>query len=308
MKKVSCIFPALMLLVMLLSACGGQTTSGSNTGERTIKHAMGETKVPAHPQRVVVLDTGELDDAIALNVIPVGAVTALQDSGYQSYLKDKTKNIVNVGTISQPNLEKIASLNPDLILSSKMRHESIYSKLSQIAPTVFSETTGVSWKENLMLHANALNKVDEANALLKQYQGKIDTLKSKLGDKLPKTHVSVVRVLSDRIRLYMHQTFIGTILDDVGLPRPASQDEQKKFAQEVTYENIPMMDGDVIFMCHYGHSEDKVQELTSQSQWKNLNAVKNGKVYEVSDDLWMLGIGIGAANLVMDDLTTYLTK
>ncbi|GHO42510.1 ABC transporter substrate-binding protein [Ktedonospora formicarum] len=313
MKKLLTIFPICMLLVILFTACGGQTSTGSNgqgndSGERVIKHAMGETKVSAHPQRVVVLDTGELDDAIALGVTPVGAVSALKDSGYMSYLQDKTKNIVNVGTISQPNLEKIASLNPDLILSSKMRHESIYDKLSQIAPTVFSVETGAPWKENFMLYANALNKVAEANALMQQYNQKIDTLKSKLGDNLSKTHVSIVRVLPDRVRLYMHQTFIGSILDDAGLPRPTSQDAQKKFAEEVSYENISSMDGDVIFLCNYGDSKAKLQELTNQPQWQKLQAVKNGKVFQVSDDLWMLGIGVGAATKVVDELTTDLTK
>src|SRR5690349_13787989 len=127
MKKLLSILLICMLLIILCTACGGQASNGqgADSGERLVKHAMGETKVPAHPQRVVVLDTGELDDSIALGVIPVGSVSALKDSGYLSYLQDKTKNIVNVGTIAQPNLEKIASLNPDLILSSKMRHESI---------------------------------------------------------------------------------------------------------------------------------------------------------------------------------------
>jgi len=35
-------------------------------GGRLVKHAMGETCVPMVPQRVVVLDTGELDSALAL--------------------------------------------------------------------------------------------------------------------------------------------------------------------------------------------------------------------------------------------------
>lgn len=68
-----------------------------------------------------------------------------------------------MGTIEQPNLEKIAALEPDLILSSKLCHEQIYEQLNEIAPTVFSETTGVTWKENFEVHAEALGRTEEAD-------------------------------------------------------------------------------------------------------------------------------------------------
>jgi iron complex transport system substrate-binding protein len=42
--------------------------------------------------------------------------------------------------------------------------------------------------------------------------------------------------------------------------------------------------------------------------WQNLAAVRAGQVYEVPDDTWMLGIGIGAANRVLDDLERILLE
>ncbi|QBD83537.1 iron-siderophore ABC transporter substrate-binding protein [Ktedonosporobacter rubrisoli] len=304
----------LSLLLLFLTACGGtnQATStpadNGKPGGHLVKHAMGQTMVPDHPQRVVVLDTGELDDTLALGITPVGAVTALQDGDYLSYLKGKLGSITNVGTIAQPNLEKIASLHPDLILSNKVRHASIYPQLSQIAPTVFAENIGTTWKDNLKLYAEALGKTQEANTLLQHYNQRLAELKQKMGPRLAQTHVSIVRVLPDRIRLYMGASFIGTILRDAGLPRPPAQDQDKKFAQEVTYENIQTMDGDVIFIMNYGNSKDKMQDLMNQPQWKQLNAVKNGKVFTVADDVWSTGIGIEAANLVIDDLFKYLVS
>ena len=34
--------------------------------------------------------------------------------------------------------------------------------------------------------------------------------------------------------------------------------------------------------------------------------VKAGKAYPVSDEVWMTGIGVGAANKILDDLAKYL--
>ena len=64
------------------------------------------------------LDTGELDSAITLGVKPVGAVEAVPGMGLPEYLGEKTRGIELVGTIEQPNLEKIAALDPDLFVKA----------------------------------------------------------------------------------------------------------------------------------------------------------------------------------------------
>lgn len=276
-------------------------------GTRLVAHAMGETRVPASPQRLVVLDTGELDSALALGITPVGATTVFQDGDVQAYLTPMTATVKKVGTIEQPNLETIAALRPDLILSSKLRHEKIYDKLAQIAPTVFTETVGVAWKENLMVHAEALGKRAEAEQLMAAYRGRLEDFTARLGPRREQTQVSILRSFPDHVRLYMKASFIGTILQDAGLPRPPAQD-QDTFADRVTTkEALPAMDGDVIFIMHF--SPDKGSLLTqwmNDPLWQTLKAVKAGRVYEVPDDTWALGIGILAANRVLDDLFTYL--
>lgn len=49
------------------------------------------------------------------------------------------------------------------------------------------------------------------------------------------------------------------------------------------------------------------ERITSDPLWRKLDAVREGRVYEVSDDLWMLGIGPTAAEGVVDDLERSLT-
>ncbi|MCA3748823.1 MAG: iron-siderophore ABC transporter substrate-binding protein, partial [Rubrobacter sp.] len=227
---------------LVLAACGG-ASGGSSGGEedsggRVIEHAMGKTEVPAKPERVVVLDTGELDSAITLGVKPVGAVEAVPGMGLPEYLGEKTRGIELVGTIEQPNLEKIAALDPDLILSSKLRHEKIYDQLSEIAPTVFTETTGVTWKQNFELHAKALGRTERAEEVKREYWEHVEELRDKLGEK-PWPEVSVVRFVPGDTRIYQKENFIGTVLEDVGLPRPESQDVEEFALLNVSKEAIP---------------------------------------------------------------------
>lgn len=311
-KRLSLAGVALAMVAVLAAACGGgggdQGSGGETTsGGRTVEHAMGTTTVPEDPQRVVVMDTGELDSALTLGVKPVGAVEAVQGEGFPSYLEN-TEGIEKVGTISEPNLEKIASLEPDLILSSKLRHEEIYDQLSQIAPTVFTETTGVVWKENFEIHAKALGKQDRAEQVKEAYQSRLQEFQRAMGEK-PWPEISIVRFLQGDTRIYQKDSFIGTVLEDVGLPRPEPQDVDEFAIRNASKEAIPKMGGDVIFVTTFGSEEDTARaEITGDPLWQKLEAVQEGKVHEVSDDLWMLGIGYTAANGVLDDLNKYLVR
>jgi iron complex transport system substrate-binding protein len=119
---------------------------------RTIHHAMGDTTIEQQPVRVIVLDTGELDAMLQLGVRPVGAAE-YNDTGLPAYLLEQAQGIEVVGTTAEPDLEQIVALQPDLILSSKLRHEAIYDLLAAIAPTMLVDRPGVTFKQNFVLYA-----------------------------------------------------------------------------------------------------------------------------------------------------------
>ncbi|MGH3565652.1 MAG: ABC transporter substrate-binding protein [Pseudonocardia sp.] len=155
LHRIARVFVA-TVAALLVGACTSESDrpdDGGASGSRPITHAMGTTTVPTDPQRVVVLDIQELDVALSLGVIPVGATRTTVAEALPSFLAGKAPaaKIVTVGTIAEPNLEAIAALQPDLILSSKFRHEDIYPQLSAIAPTVFAERTGDAWKVSFLL-------------------------------------------------------------------------------------------------------------------------------------------------------------
>jgi iron complex transport system substrate-binding protein len=274
---------------------------------RTITHAMGETVIKSQPERVVVLDVGELDNVVSLGIKPVGLAPTEGSPELPSYLKKDAGTPKNVGTINNLNLEAIAGLRPDLILGSQLRAADKYDELSRIAPTVFSIRPGFTWKENYLLNAAALDKTAEAKAKLAEYDTRVKALDAKLGSAKPT--VSMVRYLPDGvIRLYGNASFIGTILKDVGIPRPKNQDIED-LAAEVSAENIDQADADYIFTGVYGDPKatDK-SRAQGNPLWKNLAAVKAGHAYDVPDETWYLGLGVTASHQVLADLEKYLTK
>lgn len=284
---------------------------------RVIQHAIAQTCVPLNPKRIVVLDTNPLDAALALGVKPVGA----PQSGKFLFSEEQTKGIESIGSVGQPNLEKIVSLKPDLILGAYWDQE-IYDLLCQIAPTIIPGSVDFEWKEDLKLYARALNKTEVAEELLQNYQERIKTFQLQMGYKLQQTEVSLVRTTSYGAgipaSLYLRNSFMGSVVAETGLPRPAAQRNlpalvtNDHWGLKVSFERLDLIDGDVIFAIDPSFDDSELESTLSNLErhplWSQLRAVQQGHVYVVSYYIWVTQRNVGGANRILDDLFRYLIK
>ncbi|MBD1370860.1 iron-siderophore ABC transporter substrate-binding protein [Hazenella sp. IB182357] len=303
------------ILSIMVVGCSNTTNEATPANEgsktRTIEHAMGKTEVPENPQKIVVLTNEGLEAVLSMGVTPVGAVESFSGKTWYPHLEDKLGDTKPVGIEMQPNLETIATLKPDLIIGNKVRQEKVYEQLSAIAPTVFAESLGGDWKNNFQLYAQALNKEEEGKKVLAEYDEKIKATKENAGDLLNEK-VSVVRFLPGTMRIYQSASFSGVLLKDLGFARPENQ-QKEDLAVEVTHEQIPQMDGDILFYFTYspkaGETGDQTEkEITSNPLWKNLNAVKNEKAFRVDDVIWNTAGGVLAAQIMLEDLNKTITE
>jgi len=269
-----------------------------------ITHAMGVTDVPDHPQRIVVLTNEGTEALLAVGITPVGAVRSWLGDPWYKHIADKMADVTVVGEESAVNLEAVAALEPDLIIGNKTRQEKIYSQLSAIAPTVMAERLRGDWKLNMELYTQAAGKGAEGKAALEAFAAREKALGEALGDK-KNEEVSLVRFMSGLTRIYYNDTFAGLILGEIGFKRPAAQDKAA-FADDVTKERIPEMEGDRLFYFVYetgdGAADKQASEWLSEPLWQNLEVVKAGKAYPVDDAVWNTAGGYLAANLLLDDI------
>ena len=311
MRRTATLLAAAALAVTTVAACSSDPVAESTVGEtQQITHAMGTTTVPAHPKRVVVLDTDKVDTAISLGVPLLGATQPPEVDTFPAYLGELS-SVRNVGEISEPDLEAIAALKPDLILGSKFRQEKFYDELTAIAPTVFTERVGITWKENFLLDGKALGQEQKAKDLLNQYESRAKDLGKKIPD-AANVKVSIVRFMPSEIRVYGPEGFSGIVVGDVGLGRPERQQlankDDKRF-DKVSPERIADLDGDVMFVTAQGPTaEAQKKKVVDGNLWKELSAVKAGKAYDVPAEVWMTGIGVTAAGKILDDIEKNLRK
>lgn len=314
MKKFSVLLSTIMLLV--LTACGTaeeeKDTSSQDTAKQesyTVKHAMGETTIKGEPKRIVILTNEGVEALLSMGVTPVGAVEAWTGDTWYEHTADQLKDTKSVGTESEPSLEAIAALDPDLIIGNKLRQEKVYTQLNEIAPTVFAETLKGDWQENFKLYSQAINKEDVGQEKLDAYNNRIEDLKEKFGDKTNQ-EVSIVRFMAGDVRIYHKDSFSGVILEQLGFARPAEQDIADFAEKGVTKERIPAMDGDIMFYFTYEQGDNEATKL--EEEWvndplfQNLEVAKAGNIYKVSDVIWNTAGGYIAASMMLDDLETHI--
>ncbi|MBD1908990.1 MULTISPECIES: iron-siderophore ABC transporter substrate-binding protein [unclassified Leptolyngbya] len=303
-----------LLTLVLAVACGSPASSPGASDRttdancRTVQHTLGETCVPLNPQRIVVLWTPTLANVLALEVQPIGVASYPAESGITipPYLEERLGDVAFVGDQNQPSLEKILQLQPDLILGTI--NEAIYPQLSQIAPTVILAWEGTpSWKQHLFDVAAVLNKTAEAEQIMARYNQRVAELKASLGDRPATLEVSFVHLCCNQVDLDLKNSFIGTILEDVGFRRPPAQDKTAEGGMvKLSEERLADADGDLLFVTTFSNDDDRaLQKLQQQPLWSQLKAVQRNQVYPVDYSTWR-GADILAAEQVLDDLSNYL--
>ncbi|WP_050615692.1 ABC transporter substrate-binding protein [Bacillus testis] len=321
-KNIQIVLSVFFLIALLaLTGCGKEKNEENAAGEKsyTVEHAMGKTKIVGEPKKIVVLTNEGTEALLSLGIKPVGAVQSWVGNPWYDHIKDDMKDAEVVGVEHEVNLEKIASLKPDLIIGNKIRQEAVYDKLSKIAPTVFAETLRGDWKENFALYAKAVNKEEQGKKVLSDYEEKVVNVKEALGDKVNQ-EISMVRFMTGITRIYYTDSFSGVIFEELGFKRAPQQEKLfkednklGKLAIEVGKEVIPEMDADTLFYFTYTPEGDNKaleteKEWINDPLWKNLNAVKNNRAYKVDDIIWNTAGGVLAANLMLDEIKELFAK
>ncbi|GAT71927.1 ABC transporter substrate-binding protein [Microbacterium hydrocarbonoxydans] len=293
-----------------------EATAAADAGfPLTIEHAMGETTIPERPLRVVALDPSYVDATLLLGAELVGYAEYRQDpeNPFAPYLGDvteETKDAVNVGTIAEPDLEKILELEPDLIISAKVRQEALYPQLAKIAPTVFSESTGPTWKENVVLLGTALGEQEKAEALVAEYEERAAAVGAEILEADPEATYSLVRFAGeDTARLYSSTSFIGEIMSDMGLPRPEGQpDTDETIFVPLSAEQILQADASVILVSAWepeGAEGDASRAQRAQFESNPLWSKLTGEIVPVDDATFVASVSIQGAHAVITELAEH---
>ena len=262
------------------------TEPAANTDDiRTITDSRGqEITVPANPERVVVLSEQDLDAALALDASVVGTVNGRGQQTPPLYLGEQVEGITSVGSLTEPSLEAIVGLEPDVILIGGIfpAIEGLLPQLAEIAPTVVTYALEDDWKTAFLGTAQALNKEDQAEAWLADYEVQAQETEQLLGTNAT-SEISIVRWNPDGPVVMTPESFGGLVLSDVGLTRPEAQQIERwqghYHSEPLSLEQLDLIDGDWMFLSTLNpDGEQAMNDAMDNQLFQQLNAVSNESV------------------------------
>ncbi|MCE8021895.1 iron-siderophore ABC transporter substrate-binding protein [Halomonas sp. MCCC 1A11036] len=280
----------------------------------TVTTAYGDIEVPSAPERVVTLHEGALDTALAVGIMPLGAVTTRGGDGVARYIEahlDGERPTI-VGVVREINLEAVLRLEPDLILAPPQLSESQYRLLSRMAPTVVPLSEGLDpelWRDETRLYAQALGRGAEIEALLEQVDARAAEIAERIvADEAPSA--VLVRWMPQGPMVLSADLFTaglvraaGVAIHDAGLVQ-----EGKPHSDTLSLENLSRVDADWLFLATLNEEGREALEAAKASPaFSRLDVVARDQVIPVDGQLWTSASGPLAALAILDELDTALT-
>lgn len=320
MKKLSFIF-AILFVTAVLAACGSDTKDNEQANEGngndneqqeetlTIKHQLDETEVQKNPEKVVVFDFGALDTLDALGVEGVVGLPKMNVPNYLS--KYEGDEYENVGSLKEPDFEKINSLKPDLILISG-RQSDLYEDFKEIAPTIYvgldTSKYMESFKENVNTLAEIFGKEDVAKTELEKIDEKIAALHEKASNDDGKSLVILAN--EGKMSAYGPSSRFGIIHDVFGFAPVDEGIEASTHGQNVSFEYVLEQNPDYLFVIDRGTAiggESSSKQLVENELIQKTDAFKNDKIVYLDPENWYLsGGGLESVSAMADEVEVVL--
>ena len=292
----------LLVFVVIIAAAGyfllahGQHKLASNAAI-TVTDSTGATvHIPAEPKRIVFLNASNLEIFASLGCRAVGKPTS---NSYPEDIKASLKDIPEVGQIHAPNLEKIISLKPDLVVGTNVPFHVMLRKPLEMA--------GVPLYLNMInSYEDVLKSVDdfgrmagkEKEAAAKRAQ--IEKDYAELTQDVQKGKGPKVLIIfgsPDSFNMSTKLSFSGDLVERLGGVNIANKAENVKDSSYIplSMEFVAKENPDVVLLITMGGSKEILEKLRSNMRdnaiWHDVNAVKNNRVYQLPPSLFTVNPG-----------------
>ncbi len=271
----------------------------------SLQDARGNFQLDYLPKRVVALEYSFVDALAIVGVSPIGIADDKDPSRIQPEVRELISTWTSVGTRSQPSLETIASLKPDLIIADINRHSGVYHDLQKIAPTLMLKSRHDTYEGHLDA-ARIIGKVvgKEAQMEARIQQHKITM--AKFAQQLPQgIEVQFGIALDNHLGLHPGKSYVGTLLKTLGFKTPSFIKDQTNTVH-TGLEQLLANNPEYLIIGHYS-DQDITYKWQQSPLWKVLKAVRNKHVYHIDNpSIWSRSRGILAAEAIAEKLVDLL--
>lgn len=278
--------------------------------ELVVEHRLGEAKVKRNPERIIVFDYATLDTLDKMGIHVIGLPKSNIPSFLEKYKDDKYED---VGTLFEPNFEKIFELEPDVIFISGRQAE-VYDELDKIAPTVFLEVDGSNYLDSVTRNLKIIGEIFEKEDFIEGELAKINEEMEKLHGKVKGSGSNALIVMANdgAISAYGEGSRFGVIHKEFGF-EPVDKDiEVADHGQNISFEYILQQNPDYIFVIDRAATTGgsvTAEQVLDNEIIKRTDAYQKDRIVYLSSQIWyVLSGGLGGTKVMIEDVSAALER
>lgn len=275
-----------------------------------VKHARGETAVPANPAKTVVMDLAVLDTLHALGVEVTGVPSVAKLPPQLEQYADK--RYLKVGTMFEPNYEVIHAAAPQVIFVAG-RSAPKYDELARLAPAVDLTVNAKDLVGSVARNTETLAAIYGKQEAARQ---QLDALRASISDLNAKAAGAgtalIVLTTGGKMSAYGPGSRFGVIHDAFGVKPATTGLSVSNHGQAISFEFIAQTDPDWLFVIDrdaaIGREGVSAQRMLDNELVRQTKAWKNKHVVYLNGYNWYLmgSAGLAAMQQSVDEIARAL--
>ncbi|MFB9885866.1 ABC transporter substrate-binding protein [Balneatrix alpica] len=270
------------------------------------------------PQRIAALNWTMAEMLLSLGVEPIGVTTI---EGYRKWQTDHPPmpaTVAELGRREEPNLQRLAELQPELILGYDFRHARLFEQLNEIAPTLlfqqYAKADQPHYSYYRQMHsmyrrlAQVLGKTDLAEQQLQTLEQQLQQTRDRLtaaGWRGKPVVFGKFVGMGYGLRVFAPQSLAASLLQQLGLDYAWQQALPGKDFTHLQLQHLPRL-GEVTLILERTE-EGEGMRMRSSPVWQQLPFVRAGQVLEI-EPLWSFGGPVSAQRMLTALEQTLLGK
>lgn len=279
----------LLLTILAVAGCSGETSNNQK-----------EEKSPSTPDEDHRIIAGTVVVAEIMDRLELDAI-AVPDTAKK--LPTRFDGLPNIGNAMEPDMEIVKSLNPTEVLSVSTLEYDLTDKFEQLKIQVdFVDLTSVdTMLSEIKEIGTRYDRDKQATALVKELQTKLDEVELAASEH-EKPSVLILLGVPGSYLVATEHSYAGDLARLAGAENVMAGQDAEYLASntEYLYEANP----DIILRLAHGMPDEVIkmfdEEFATNDVWKHFDAVKNGRVYDLEEELF----GTTAALNVPEALNT----
>lgn len=284
MKKFKLLTVLTLSAAIMLTGCGASTDTGNQIKESSAEEGVTQEQVVDELESKKII-AGSVMSAELLDLLDIDSIGVVTSS---KPLPERYADTPGIGLPMTPDLEAVVAMNPDIYVSEFSLKESLDKLFAaqSFEKLYFDNSSFDKVLENIKVLGEAVGKEDKAKEIIANYEkGAKEVIDSVKGKQAPS--VLIIFGTPESFMVATENSYVGDLVKRLGGNNVASEISKAPSPYvPFSLETVGNINPDIVLRLTHADPTTSKAAFDKEFEndfWSNLDAVKNGEVYDLDN-------------------------